>query len=142
MCCFFEVAMSVWGIITLATGKFTISRDKVVTGAPAYVIGGILLLTLPIPLSIGFVIGFVSAVNTGQQPDVMNYLWIDPAVVLSILAIVGIIAFSTAKPPVPKTQQFAETKEPLTPMPPTDPNNPYQSPHFDSPSDRPRNPPN
>lgn len=37
MLCIVEIAMSVFGIITLVKGTIAFSRSRVVTGAPAYI---------------------------------------------------------------------------------------------------------
>ena len=57
-----EIASLVFGIITVATGKFTLSRNKVCYGAPARVVGVLLMLPLPVALlvSIAVVAMFVA----------------------------------------------------------------------------------
>lgn len=58
--------------MTLARGKFTLSRTKVVEGGPAYAIGILFILPLPLELLAGAVIGFFLAA-TGRL-DVANEL--------------------------------------------------------------------
>lgn len=100
MCCIAEIAMSVFGLVTLIRGQFSLSRSKVVRGTPAYIIGGLLLSTLPIALGLGMVIGFVLAARTGQPPTIEEmapYGIVDVVVVVVILAAVLTVALSTAR---------------------------------------------
>ena len=57
MCCIAEIAMVIMGIVTLVKGSFMVSRTRVVRGAPAYVIGAILVAVLPTALVVGFLVG-------------------------------------------------------------------------------------
>jgi hypothetical protein len=68
MCCAAEIGMMIFGIITLARGKFSLTKNLVVTGTPAYVIGIILTVTLPLNMGIGFLIGVIFAIQAHGQP--------------------------------------------------------------------------
>jgi hypothetical protein len=68
MCLIAEICSLIFGIITLAMGKFTLTRTKVVKGAPAYVIG--ILLILPLPIAFGFAFVVVAMLTAqGNQID-------------------------------------------------------------------------
>ncbi|GIW56491.1 MAG: hypothetical protein KatS3mg082_2895 [Nitrospiraceae bacterium] len=139
MCCIAEIAMTFWGIVTLVQGRFFLTRNKIVRGAWAYVIGGLLTATLPVVLGLGFVIGFVLTVVRGREPTVEELLplsILDIVVVTAILSAVVVIAVMTGKPVGPKSTPTQSDVEPPIP-PPVDTNNPYQSPS--PPPDSPRN---
>ena len=143
MCCLVQVAMSVWGIVTLATGQFVVSRTRVVLGRPAVLIGVILTSTFPVMVGIGFffgvVGGFLGAFDGGQIPEDLRltFLALDVVGVLLILAIVYAIALMNNQPRVPRHP--GTTPPPLNPFSPPpppgyappDPNNPYASPRND-----------
>jgi len=131
MCCFVEIAMTIWGIVTLATGKFTLAKNKIVTGGPAYSVGVILTATFPVAFGLGLVVGFVIVAQGGNpQEDMLKYAWIDAVVVLALLGLAFAVAIPNAKDP---NQQLGAPGQPWntgpTSFPPADPNNPYQSPH-------------
>jgi hypothetical protein len=128
MCCFLEIGMTIFGIVTLTKGRFMVSKSKVVTGSSAHIIGALLTATFPLALGIGFVVGFLYAVNTGQAPG-FNPLFVavDAGVVGLILLAVLVIAFSAGKPETPAAlPDMARTD--WIPPPPADPNNPYSAP--------------
>ena len=60
-----EIALIVVGILALARGRMTLSKTKVVVGAPARLLG--LLALTPLPLA--FMIGFVYAISKGPDND-------------------------------------------------------------------------
>src|SRR6476646_3309732 len=66
MCDILALAMLIFGIITLITGKFTVTRGKTVYGAPARIVGAIMLLPLPLLLVVGVALGF-GMLARGQQ---------------------------------------------------------------------------
>ncbi|HVX14459.1 MAG TPA: hypothetical protein VHC22_24950 [Pirellulales bacterium] len=134
MCCIAEIGMLVFGIVTLVKGSFTVSRNRVVYGTPAYIIGAILVMVLPTIFVIGLGLGIVMAAQ-GQAPSLDKpgaLVAIDPAVVLLALTAITIISFSSGQPA--KGKKRAPT--PLQPMgnppfQPLDPNNPYAAPQSD-----------
>ena len=101
MCFIAEIAMMIFGIITLVRGKFNLMRNRIVTGAPAYAIGIILTATLPLIMGIGFVIGVVLTINAhGQKPDVQQLYMLsilDVVLVPFVLLVVIIIALAAPK---------------------------------------------
>jgi hypothetical protein len=143
MLCIVEIAMSVFGIVTLVRGKFSFTKNKVVTGLPAYAIGIILTLTLPLLLCMGFVIGLLIAINAQGRPvppdAMLKYAWMDMVVVPIILVIVGIIV---AVSPKAGPRPSGLPQEPISQLPPDIPpmgDNPYASPYMVDP-DSPRPP--
>jgi hypothetical protein len=68
-CCIAEIAMFVFGIVTLVKGTFQVSRQRVVTGARAYLIGAILVSVLPLVVVIGLVAGVVLTMQNGGPPN-------------------------------------------------------------------------
>ena len=132
MCCLVEIGMMVFGIVTLVKGRFPVSKNRVVTGGPAYLIGAILTGTLPILFAVGLFIGFMAVARTGRQPRIEDYAYLDLIIVPIILLIVTAIALSTAKTTEDTVQQRLERPGgafvPPTNFPPQDPENPYSSP--------------
>ena len=69
MCtCILEIAAVVYGIMTLVRGRFNYGKTKEVRGAPAYVIGVILLATIPLAVVLYLVLNFDDLQKGGQQP--------------------------------------------------------------------------
>lgn len=133
-CCIAEIAMFIFGIMTLAKGSFTLSRNRVVRGAPAYVIGAILTAVLPVVLGIGFAIGFFIAAKGGNPQDMKigPLAAVDPIVVLLALVAVLAIGLATGKEPQKRKSTSAPFAGGPTPqLRPVDPNNPYASPQTD-----------
>jgi hypothetical protein len=104
-CLIAEIASLVFGIITLATGKFTLSRNKVVYGAPARVVGVLLILILPVALGIAFMIGIMLAAQ-GRLVDPRNpptaLFLVEPIVFVLFFGAAMIVALANARPPRPK----------------------------------------
>jgi hypothetical protein len=74
LCCLFEIGLLVLEIVCLAVGKIPLG-SKVVKGAPARIIGVILLLPLPICFAIEFVIGVqkgLKAAKEGRQFSIQD----------------------------------------------------------------------
>jgi hypothetical protein len=98
-----EIGMLVFGIVTLVKGRITLSGAKVVTGAPAYVIGGLLTATLPMALVIGVGLGFFVGMQAAAQhrpmPPLEGAIWVDIGVVLLMGLICVVIAMGSAKLP-------------------------------------------
>lgn len=54
------IGMLIFGIIALIRGKFTLSKNKVVMGTPARLLGVLAMTPIPLMLGAGVVIGLVS----------------------------------------------------------------------------------
>lgn len=63
---FLALGMLIFGIITLITGKFQITRNKSAYGAPARIVGVIMLLPLPLFFLTSFLLGVGIAATGGQ----------------------------------------------------------------------------
>jgi hypothetical protein len=108
--CIAEIAMLVFGIIFLVRGKINLSRDKVVEGAMARLIGVILILPLPLAFLVGVMIGIskgMEAAKRGGQvqldPDTQMAIAItELAIIFGCLILALILMFATARPPQPK----------------------------------------
>ncbi len=131
-----EVGMFVFGIMTLVKGRISLSRNKAVTGAPAYVIGALLTATLPVAVlvafGLGFYLGIEAAAHHRAPPTAMDFIWIDLAAVFVTPLVALVIALATAKPPVEENTEEVPLLE-ISPLPPEtpapDPKNPYSSPY-------------
>src|SRR6478609_7618436 len=104
MCCVMEILSIVYGIMTLVRGRFALGKNKEVRGAPAYVIGVVLLCTLPLAILVALILNF-DAIAKGDQNALMNRgNW--RTMLPDVIGVVGcwgtalIIAFATAKPKV------------------------------------------
>jgi hypothetical protein len=130
MCCIAEIAMMVFGIMTLVKGKFSLSRNQVIVGAPAYAIGGILTATLPVVFAIGIVIGIAHVAKNGNQPlDPSEYAYLDLIIVPVVLLIVAMIAWAAPKRDARSPFGNREDAHVLdVKYQPMDPENPYASP--------------
>lgn len=132
-CCIAEIAMLVFGIVTLVKGTFQVSRNRVVQGTPAYLIGAILVAVLPTVLAIGFVAGVVMTAKAGRPPTPQELQWltgVEPAITLLALVAVLTIGLTAGKP---KQKTSRARVEPMVnpPYTPADPNNPYAAPRPD-----------
>src|SRR5437879_1799730 len=98
MCLVLEIGMLIFGIIALITGKFTLTRNKVVYGVPARIIGVIMILPLPLGLLVAFVIiGALVAqgrFTPGNIPIAINF--IEPAIIFGCFLFAMIVAAMNA----------------------------------------------
>jgi hypothetical protein len=95
------IILLVFGILTLAQGKFLLTRGRVVKGGPAYAIGVLLLLPLPLSFLAGLALGAILAargepVNTRQIENIAAFIGIGILVLCVGSAI--IIAVAKAEP--------------------------------------------
>lgn len=100
MFCIGELATLVLGVFTLVNGAFRLSRDRVVWGVPARVIGALLLLPLFVLFGALMTASLVFSIQ-GRQPDeddarrlFITILGIDVALLIVIFG----IALATAEP--------------------------------------------
>jgi hypothetical protein len=101
MLCILEILCLVYGIITLAKGKFPVGKTREVRGAPAYLIGVILLAIIPVGIG-AFIILNWNDLAQGRQPDPFKF---DAKTILpDVIAVFGcgglamLIALTNAKP--------------------------------------------
>ena len=103
LCCILEILSVVYGILTLVRGRFALGTNREVRGAPAYVIGVVLLATIPVAVLAAIVLNFDDIVK-GNQAALNN---VNAKTILpDAIGVVGcwgtalIIAFATARPKV------------------------------------------
>lgn len=68
MICGLQIGLAIFGLIALIRGKMTISKTKVVVGAPARLIGLLALVPIPLTLGVGMLIG-IAKVAEGGNPE-------------------------------------------------------------------------
>ncbi len=135
MCCVLELVMTVFGIVILVKGTVQFTRNRQVRGAPAYIIGAILVAVLPTAFLVGIVYGIVLAIKTGAPPKVEQLqptaTIIEAAIVLVAIIAAAAIASATAKEPKRKKTTIEVGPSVNPPYRPVDPNNPYAAPQSD-----------
>jgi hypothetical protein len=95
--------MLIFGIIALVTGKFTLTRNKVVRGVPARIIGVILVLAFPLAILVLMAIGAVFVAQ--GQPIIMGskaqltMTLVEAGIIVGCFLIALVIAAMTAGPP-------------------------------------------
>jgi len=68
MCLLLEIGMLVMGVVTLIKGRVALSRARIVTGAPAYIIGALLILPIPLLIGLGMILS-VLLISQGIGPE-------------------------------------------------------------------------
>ncbi len=129
--CVIEIAMFVFGIVTLTKGQFTLSAQKVASGTPAYIIGAILTVILPLVAGIGFVSAIQNpdAAQRNEAGDQFRYLLIDVVAVAVSGITVLLIATIYGRNPSEMAPQSNLINPYSVPAQPQDPNNPYNPPY-------------
>jgi hypothetical protein len=116
MLCVFEVLSLVYGIMTLVRGKFALGKTKEVRGAPAYVIGVVLLATIPVAVVLAIIMNFDDIMKGNQQGFQFGKLEAK-TILPDLIAVVGcwgtafLIAFVKAEPKVddrPRGRRFRD----------------------------------
>lgn len=133
-----EIAMAVWGVIVLFTGRLKVSSSKVVQGTPARLLGLLMLAPLPLAFLAGIAIGVWAAANGRNVDDIRGPLLLAEVAIVVVTAIaVFSIAHAIGKPPdqpqfPPAWPAYGQGMPPYgqapPPGPPADPNNPYHPP--------------
>jgi len=91
-----QIAMLIFGIITLVRGKFYVSKTKAAVGGPAYLAGIVLLLPLPIAFTGGFIYGAMMAAE-GREVDFITVTICEVILVVVCLIIAYTIGNLNAK---------------------------------------------
>jgi hypothetical protein len=103
-----EIVMLICGIVVLITGKFSLTRTKVVRGAVARIIGGVMILPLPLALGAALLIGVVLGAS-GRVPDMDKFKMfgtiMELAIVLICFVTAMVIAGVYAKPSPPERRR-------------------------------------
>jgi hypothetical protein len=117
-----EIGLLITGIYALATGKLTLSKNRVVHGPAARVLGVVALLPLPLAFLIGFALG-VNAASRGQTLEEVKPLLIGVELAVALLCggIVLGVGLAVARDPEEVAQRerywraFDQQPEPLDP---------------------------
>jgi hypothetical protein len=128
-----QLALAIWGIIVLFTGKLKVTSRKQVEGTAARLLGLVMLAPLPVGFAIGLGVGMWASVNGKSLDDIrMPMLAVDVVLVLGVAALVVAVAQAIGKPPPDENRPPPPWTLPPPPMPPpgppADPNNPYHPP--------------
>jgi hypothetical protein len=67
MCCIFEIALFIIGIYSLIKGKFALSKEKVLTGTYARIVGVICIAILPSIVIVAFTAGIAWGIIHGSE---------------------------------------------------------------------------
>jgi hypothetical protein len=125
-----EIALAIYGIVVLCTGKLKLSANKMVVGTPARLLGLLMLTPFPISFAVGLVVGVWAATTGRNLGDLRTFLLLgEVLIVVAVAALTFTIAHAIAKPPTATVTSLPPHWTPGPPPPPSDPNNPYQSPH-------------
>jgi uncharacterized oligopeptide transporter (OPT) family protein len=109
--------MLIFGIIALITGKFSVTRSKVVYDTPARIVGVIMMLPLPILLMLGVALGFglLAQGRPLNQEDLDRLktlgMILGAVVILGCFIIGMVVAFIYAEPPRKKRGRDEEDFE-------------------------------
>lgn len=125
-----QLALAIWGIYVLYTGKLKVTNNKQVVGTAARLLGLVMLAPFPLAFMIGISIGIWAGANGKDLDDFqVPLLAVDVALVLcTALGVIG-IAHAIGKPPGDELRPPPPwTMPPMPPSAPADPNNPYHPP--------------
>jgi hypothetical protein len=125
-----QIALAIYGLIVLFTGKIKLSADKVVVGTPARLLALIMLAPLPLAFLAGLGIG-VWAGATGKVIDDIQVplMLVEAGITIGAAIVAFSIAHVIGKSPEEAALPAWASQYPTAPPPPSDPDNPYQSPH-------------
>jgi hypothetical protein len=103
-----EIAMIVVGLLALVRGKMTISKNKVVTGAAARLLG--LVALTPLPVAFAAVALYVAVSGVGDperfvEDNKLTIMLIEAGVVIGIAILVFGIGAAIGRPPEEKSEE-------------------------------------
>ena len=81
-----EIGLLIYGIYSLATGKYSLSKGKVLTGGKARLLGVLCMLPLPLAFIAGVLLGLFFALVLGTAVPV----WLSTVTEVLILVVVGV----------------------------------------------------
>jgi hypothetical protein len=118
-----ELGLTIYGLVALIRGQFSIGKGRVIKGWQARVLGAICLCMLPIAFAIGLVYGFVMVMNGVDitQQSGLSLVWIDLIAIAGVLIpvmILGPMFFRSQERGIVSTNTPNSTSQ-------IDPNNPY-----------------
>jgi len=111
MCCIVEILSIVLGIMTLVRGRFSLGKEKEVRGAPAYLIGVVLLAIIPVGVVAFIILNFDDLMKGGgPQGFQVNAKAVLPDVIGVVLCWGAVLInfFATAKPKVDERRVVAD----------------------------------
>jgi hypothetical protein len=99
MCLLFEIGLLVFGIVTIALGRFTLTKTSVVRGAPARIIGVMMILPLPLTFLVALPI-LVVLLSRGAETGTVRVLGfvVQVGVLLVCFALGLLVALGNAQP--------------------------------------------
>lgn len=126
-----QLALTIYGIVALVRGKFSVGRDKQIVGSRARILGGICAASLPAAFAIGLTIGILAGMGLFPMPGHGAMLIFDWMIV--ILTIVAVYTLGNRFYRQQVEESFSAEAQPLaTPAPQyyavVDPTNPFASP--------------
>lgn len=123
-----QIILTIYGIVVLASGKFAIGKDRVITGTRARILGLILVLCFPIAFGFGIGIGILITAGVIQAP---KYLIVADVgiIVLDVLLVVILSRTFWAAQERERIAAREATEIPTTSSV-TDSNNPFAPPRF------------
>lgn len=111
-----ELAMLIFGIISLVTGKFTLSRNRVVYGTPARMVGVILLLPIPITVFCAVIVIAAAAFKGNVNPEKVTSVLIPIELGSVVLCLIAALTVARVYGE-PKRSKVWNPRETLGPMP-------------------------
>ena len=126
-----QLALTIYGIVALVRGKFSLGRNKQIVGSKARILGGICAATLPLAFAIGLTIGILAGMGVLPMPSQGAMLIFDWGII--ILTIILIYTLGNRFYREQMSESFSAEPDPLaTPAPQyysvVDPTNPFASP--------------
>ncbi len=88
-----EIGITVYGLIALFRGKFSLGGGRELVGLPARMMGLLCLATLPLVVTFGIVVGIVYAIQGVDmaQGNPLQFIWIDIVVLVAMFAVVTLL---------------------------------------------------
>ena len=119
--CALEIAMLIWGIVIMVTGKLKVSKTKEVRGMAARGLAVLLILPLPLIFLAGVIYGLMVA-GSGKPADPLVLTGIEVGILLFCAVGAGVGGMILGKEPRSTVSGFpVEGQVPPPPMPPQGP---------------------
>lgn len=114
MICALEIAMLVWGIFVMVTGKLKVSKTKEVRGWAARGLAVLLLIPIPLAMVIIVIYGAICA-GSGRQIDPLVATGLEVATVLGCAVVTAVAGMIIGKEPAPAPGGFPVQTPPQGP---------------------------
>jgi hypothetical protein len=126
-----QIALGIYGIVILCTGRIKLSADKVVEGTAARLLALILIAPFPLAFVVGMVVGVMAAAEGKNLDEIQGSLMlVDVALTIGAAALTFGIAHLIARSPHEQTVEALPEWAGFQTQRSADTNNPYQSPRF------------